>query len=143
MRAGEKIKSFFSRTIHTRFIELHMGMLTLGMLLCVLGILMPAFLTEGDMGIYTTLRGALAEDNPTQLLYAAVLLLILNSLRSAPHYLGLLLLMESWKTERHRWGFFFLKYLVAFFLLLAVYQLVYEIYGIRYVVEFPALVVLF
>ena len=88
MRAGGKIKSFFSRTIHTRFIELHMGMLTLGMLLCVLGILMPAFLTEGDMGIYTTLRGALAEDNPTQLLYAAVLLLILNSLRSAPHYLG-------------------------------------------------------
>ena len=142
MRAGGKIKSFFSRTIHTRFIELHMGMLTLGMLLCVLGILMPAFLTEGDMGIYTTLRRALAEDNPTQLLYAAVLLLILNSLRSAPHYLGLLLLMESWKTERHRWGFFILKYLVAFFLLLAVYQLVYEIYGIRYVVEFPALVVL-
>lgn len=142
MRLYEKLRLFFSQTVQLRFIKLHLGTLALGLCLCLLGILMPAFLKEGDLGIYITLRVALSNQDTTELLHTAVLLLILNSLRSAPHYLGILLLMESGNSERHHWGLFLLKYLCAFFLLLGVYQLVYEIYGIRYVVEPPALIVL-
>lgn len=142
MCAYGRLRSFFSHTVQLRFIRLHVGKLMLGFCLCLLGILMPAFLKEGDLGIYITLRNALVDADAMRLLHAAVLLLLLNSLRSAPHYLGILLLMESVRTERHQWGFFFFKYLLAFFLLLGVYQLVYDIYGIRYVVEPPALIVL-
>ena len=111
MRAGEKSDRSSAR-LYALYRAAY-GHADAGDASCVGGILMPALLTEGDMGIYTTLRGALAEDNPTQLLYAAVLLLILNSLRSAPAYRAKVL-MESWKTERHQVGGFSFKMQLRF-----------------------------
>ena len=115
----------------------------LGLSLCVLGMVLPAFLTETRFGIYDMLRNALSGLSESGVLSAAMSLLLLNSLRSTPHYLGLLFIMESIRAGRLRWGLFILKYTLAFFLLLGDYQLIYQLYGIRFVVELPLYVYLF
>lgn len=142
MRAYEKLRSLFSRTIHLRALTVRLDEFLLGLSLCVLGMVLPAFLTETRFGIYDMLRNALSGLSESGVLSAAMSLLLLNSLRSTPHYLGLLFIMESIRAGRLRWGLFILKYTLAFFLLLGDYQLIYQLYGIRFVVELPALVVL-
>lgn len=132
----------FSRAAGGYSLSIRPGGLLLGFLLIALGLCMPALLTEGDLGIYAALRAALNGHDHLELLRAAVLLLALNCLRSAPHYVGLLMLMEACTIKKGGADLVVFKYVLAFFLLVGLYRLIDVFYGIQYVVEFPALIVL-
>lgn len=59
-----------------------------------------------------------------------------------PFYIGILLLSQAVYFEPPNYILSGLKYLLSFVILIGLYRLVWMIYGIRYVVKLPAILVL-
>ena len=62
--------------------------------LIVLGLVMPALVTVHDFGIIPLIHQAILEGDSGYLLMATAKLVLLNTLRALPHYLGVFLLAE-------------------------------------------------
>ena len=69
--------------------------LLLGLGLVVLGLWMPAILNVRNFGILETMYHALVTFEKIDLMLAALKLVILNSLRGIPHYVGVFFMAES------------------------------------------------
>ena len=76
-------------------VQINMGLLLAGLVLQVVGLIVPAFLTVEDFGIYETLTRAIREEREFYVLAAAMEMIALNTCRAVPHYLGTFFLAES------------------------------------------------
>lgn len=110
-----------------------------GCALIALGFAMPMFFTVQNFHILTLMQDALHTQDRLDLMMAALWLVVLNSLRAAPHYLGTFMAAESlefrWRT-RNLWA-------MNALLVVAVLQMTYwginTLHNIHYDFGLPAL----
>lgn len=115
--------------------------LTVGIMLILLGIMMPYFLNVENMNIYTDLQMACSGE-PQNIMFAAYKLVLLNGIRGFPHYLGVFLIVESVCLKRKGKEIRFIKTLMACSLIPLVYCIIEKIYLIRYDFGIPAILVI-
>lgn len=113
-----------------------------GCALIVLGLAMPSLLRVGNFHVYDDLHRALSEGQSIYLLTAALRLLLLNTLRAFPHYLGAFCVADSVRLigggKVYR-----LAYLPFIgLIILAVYKLIERFYGIQYDFGVPAVLMM-
>lgn len=115
--------------------------LSVGCVLIALGFAMPAFFTVQNFGIPELLHDALYWNDRLDLIVAALHLVILNSLRAFPHYLGVYMAAESlefrWR-DKNLWG---LNALLVVGVLQLTYWGIEAVYQIHYDFGLPALAV--
>lgn len=128
--------------LRRRRVTLLPGMLLTGLLLVGIGLLGPLFCTERGLRIYDYVHEALLTQDSGLLINASLRLVFMNTVRSMPIYLGILLLMECILIEPEHLGFSLVRYALSFVLLLGIYGLIYRFYGIAYTIELPAIFVL-
>ncbi len=105
--------------------------------LLALGLVLPLFVNVRSFKIYTLLNSAAESRDVGLLLVAAFLLVIMNSLRALPIYLGSYLLCSA-IFRKNRW--LFRGMVIA--IIIAVYYLTSWIYGVRYDFGIPSLMVI-
>ncbi|MDR0841265.1 MAG: HAMP domain-containing histidine kinase [Christensenellaceae bacterium] len=108
----------------------------IGACLLLLGLICPAFLTVRTFRIYPLINQSLLNDENGLLVIAAFLLIILNSVRAVPIYLGTFLVGSS--TIRNKWAF----RLFAPVVIMLEYMLVSFLYDIRYDFGFVSMLVI-
>jgi len=123
-------------------VEFNKKLLFQGIVLVAIGILLPSIITEEDFGIYLTAIKALKINDSGMLLKSAAKLVILNSMRAIPHYLGALIISESLTITHKDNKKYFIKGMLSFVIVLLVYHFIYKIYGIKYDFGFPSIIVI-
>jgi signal transduction histidine kinase len=136
--AGKLLPLFCNLDLH---IEQRSELIS-GVLLVLLGLAMPGFLTVHSIGIYDNLYFALEEGNSPYLLLAAFKLLAVNTIRALPHYLGAFFIADSIAVSRRGWVLTVLQMLILFPVILLVYQLIQIMYGLRYDFGVPAMLMI-
>lgn len=122
-----------NRALH----ELNQTMLWTGVVLLLMGIFAPMVLTVENFLIYDSIKMALDGWEKIYILLAALQLVILNTLRAVPHYLGAFFLAEAINgTTEKRWTP--LSIFAIFLAIPGVYFLIEAIYGIHYDLGIPA-----
>ena len=117
--------------------ELNRTMLWTGIVLLLVGIFAPMVLTVENFLIYDSIKMALDGWEKIYILVAALQLVILNTLRAVPHYLGAFFLAEAINgTTEKRWTP--LSIIAIFITIPGVYFLIEVLYGIRYDLGIPA-----
>jgi len=116
--------------IHIISVHFKMRVGVAAVLLILLGITLPLFITERSLGILEKMIEALMEDSASLLLSASMRLVFLNIVRSTPFYIGILLLSQAVYFEPPNYILSGLKYLLSFVILIGLYRLVWMIYGI-------------
>ena len=113
--------------------------MNLGICLILLGILLPLWITVDSMHVHEVLFGGLAADNQAQLLEAAFRLVMVNTVRGIPHYLGAFILAEAFIAtfdgKQQRW----VNVFTVVILIACVYQIIGILYDIHYDMGVPAL----
>lgn len=113
-----------------------------GCVLALLGVVGPAVIVEKQLGIYESLRFAMLQQSAGSLLIAMLKLVMMNVIRAVPHYLGAFLINESvhidWQGKRR----FIFNVVFTLFLIVLIYDVIYRIYGIRYDLGIPALLLI-
>ena len=122
--------------------EIEKPMFYMGIILVLIGLLMPLFLNVKLMGIYSDLSKATSEDEKIYVIIAALKLIFLNSIRAFPHYLGVFCIVESMDTSLIKEKGKIIKPLLVFFLIILVYYLIELIYGIKYDFGIPAVLII-
>ena len=116
--------------------------LIVGLGLILLGIMMPALLDINHFSVYPMLDKALALEEKTYVLQAAIHLLLLNTLRGLPHYLGAFYVVDTVNLYYHqrpqRW--FSIPLLTG--LVLLVYTLIAILFDIHYDLGVPMLLLM-
>ncbi len=139
MRDNDQGRSFPGELVHTAkdAARTNWGLLLAGILLIAAGISMPAFLTVRNFGVYRSLEDALRTGENIHILLAALKLVILNTVRAVPHYLGAFFLAEVINSSgvRYRFG---LSVLAVCLAVPGAYLIIKQIYGIRYDFGVPA-----
>lgn len=110
-----------------------------GLVLVVLGIVMPAIFNVHNFGIYHELYAALENEDSLYVLAAAGRLFALNVLRAYPHYLGAFYMIDALERENNRRIHRLFYIPVIYLLIAAVYVLIEKIYGIQYDFGVPML----
>lgn len=116
--------------------------LCLGLCLVGLGFFMPLFFTVANFNILGTLYSALTSRREIGLMYAALKLVTLNSLRALPHYVGVFLIAESLEFrigERICW---WINALLVVLALQLTYWGIEAIHGVHYDFGLPALLMM-
>lgn len=112
-----------------------------GIALVLAGILAPAVISYGVSGISRFIRKAASEGQNSYLLIAALRLVMLNSLRSFPHYLGAFLIIKAIRCDDRTVQL--VKTLVlSAVIILGVYFAIEKLYDIRYNFAVPAMLML-
>lgn len=114
------------------------GLMAAGLVMLIIGIVAPLFLTVESFGIYGTLNAAIQGEERIYVLLAALKLVGLNAIRAVPHYLGTFFLAEAINDWRVK-GRFLLSILAICVTIPGVYGLIEWIYGIHYDFGVPAL----
>lgn len=124
----------------TQMIHVWQGrnLLFIGVGLVVLGLLMPRFLTVESVGLYDTLEQAIYQYQEIYVLFAALKLVCLNTIRAFPQYLGVFLIVESF-AKQPRYQRTLLTALALGGIIPSVYFLIERIYGISYDLGIPAI----
>jgi len=115
--------------------------LTDGVVLLLLGLLVPVVINESGFGIYESLRNALDAGNPQLILLVATKLVLLNSIRAVPHYMGAFLISESVKIFYHGKRRFIFNIVLTFFTIWLVYVIIGQIYPFHYHFGIPAMLI--
>lgn len=116
--------------------------MAIGICLVLLGIVMPSFLHVGNMGIYTDLKQALGMGEKLYVILAASKLVLLNGIRSFPHYLGAFFIGEAVSLYRGGKEIRFMKTIMVCGVIPIVYVIIERIYHIRYDFGIPAILVI-
>lgn len=116
--------------------------LMVGSLLMITSMLMPMLINVDNFGIYPLLYDALEYNENEYMIYAALKLVALNSLRSMPHYLGAFLVGESFEFWHKEKRIAYARAIIASALVPVAYYLIYRIYGIRYDFGGPAIILI-
>lgn len=112
-----------------------------GIALMLLTFLMPMLFNVQSFGVTDHLERALAQRDKAELLDAALRLVMLNSLRSVPHYVGIFFISESVGPRRLKVYRGVLSAALIFVLLPLTYRCVELLHGIRYDFGIPAICV--
>lgn len=112
-----------------------------GAVLIVLGILSPAALTVSTFKIPELINRAVVEYQTGYLMEAGLLLVLLNTIRSLPHYLGTFLILQS-VTLKKPAAQFFKNIVLSLLIISGVYFAIEIIYGIRYDFAIPAMLMI-
>ena len=120
-------------------LECSRSMLVRGCLMVLLGILCPLLVTAEGMGIYADLQAVLISGDVGTLLWLALRLVFLNSLRAIPHYLGAFMISDSLTLYAGGRRAFWLNILLTPTLILLVYNVIYFFYHIHYDFSWPAM----
>lgn len=112
-------------------IELDSRYLTAAFCLMLVTALMPIFFTEQRFHIYEYIFRALESGNIGILMEGAFRLLILNIVRSAPDYLGMLMVMEGIHITWNQKNIPFIKIPICFLLHIILYYIINRVYEIR------------
>lgn len=125
-----------------RAVKINLRELLIGTLLMGLSLLLPMVVHVDNFGIYPMLFSAISHQEKTDVVYAALRLVALNSIRSLPHYLGAYLIGESmdfaYREKTIRW----LRLLIVCVMIPPVYFLIEKIYHIRYDFGGPAILLI-
>lgn len=116
--------------------------MTVGVLLVLLGIVMPSFFHVGNMRIYYDLQQALVTGEKLYVMLAAFKLVLLNGIRSFPHYLGAFFIAEAVALWHKGKEIRLMKALVVSGVIPLVYIIIEEVYQIRYDFGMPAVLVI-
>lgn len=116
--------------------------LIIGGVLVALGIAMPAILDISGFRIYPTLFKALETGETYYVLLAAFKLVMLNSIRSFPHYLGAFFLGEGIRIRRGDKEIKLVKSLVICGVIPIIYVIIELIYHIHYDFGIPAILLI-
>lgn len=112
-----------------------------GLVLIALGLAAPALLPASAFRIYETTELAAREWQDSYLLVAALKLVLLNSLRSFPHYLGTFLVIQAIQIDGK--VFQIVKNVVlSSAIILLIYYLIELLYGVRYDFAIPAVLII-
>ena len=120
-------------------LECNRSMLVRGCLMVLLGVLCPLLMTTENLGIYADLQSVLLSGDVSLLLWLALRLVFLNSLRAIPHYLGAFMISDSLTLYVGGRRSFSLNILLTPSLILLVYNVIYWIYHIHYDFSWPAM----
>ncbi len=110
-----------------------------GCILAALGVAGPALIMEEMLGIYDDLTAAMLSERGSDLILAAIKLVVMNVIRMIPHYLGAFLINESVHIYYHGKKRFTLNTVFTMFLIILIYDMIYWLYGIRYDLGVPAI----
>lgn len=113
-----------------------------GCILALLGVAGPAIIMESRLGIYETLRAGMMEDRASFLIIAALKLVMMNVICAVPHYLGAFLINESVHIYLYGKKRFAFNIVFTLSLIVLIYDVIYRIYGIRYDLGIPALLLI-
>lgn len=103
----------------------------IGLLLVAVGVFVPSVISYGTSGISYYIQQAAHEGQSSYVLIAALRLVMLNSLRSFPHYLGAFLVIKAIRCENRTLSL--IKTLVlSVLIVLGVYFAAEKLYDIRY-----------
>lgn len=112
-----------------------------GFLLLALGLLMPAIFPQAVYGIIGQIERAAGNLDTGRAMAASVLLVLLNTIRSLPNYLGCFLVIQSVRTVPGSRTL--LKNIIFTVIIIpAMYFLIERIYGIRYDFAVPAVLMI-
>jgi len=116
--------------------------LLLGAGLVLTGVFAPLAFNIGNFGISRLLHESIVEANTGKLILAAFKLVILNSIRALPHYLGAFIIAESitvvYKDRALNW----MRGFLAVLIIPVVYRLIYYVHGFNYDFGIPAFIAL-
>lgn len=115
----------------------------IGVILVFLGLTAPLIINVSNFGIIPLLENSILNSDTGDLMLAAFKLVILNSLRALPHYLGAFIIAESVIITLNGSITYWLRGFVALIIIPVVYKLVYYIYNIGYDFGVPAVVAVF
>jgi len=117
--------------------------LLIGILLVLLGIIAPLIINVDNFGIIPLLESSILNSDSGDLLLAAFKLVILNSLRALPHYLGAFIIAESIIITLDGSITYWLRGFVALIIIPSVYKIIFWIYNISYDFGVPAFIAVF
>lgn len=114
-----------------------------GIILVLVGIIAPFVINVQNFGIYDMLSSSVRNNDKSELVMAAFRLVILNSIRGLPHYLGTFLIAESIDISLKGKKIPHVKGVIAIIIIPLVYALIHQIHDIRYDLGIPASIVIF
>lgn len=114
-----------------------------GLILVILGICMPWFLTINTLGIPQQAYYSIATNDKLALWMAAIKLAALNSVRAFPHFLGAFIISESIEVDSSYKMTNWLKSSVVCLIIPPVYYIIGKLHHIRYDLGIPAFSVIF
>ena len=123
-------------------LEYDRRLLVRGALLVIAGLLCPLLITEELFGIYEVLRQTLETEEPGRLLSSALRLVLLNSVRATPIYLGAFMLSDALTVRWRGHRLFFLNIILTAGVVALVYRLVYILFHIQYDFGISALILI-
>lgn len=113
--------------------------LKIGILLVIIGILMPLLVDVYSLDIYKTLEYSIQFNDTLYFIFSALLLVFLNSIRAYPHYIGAFFISESIKLKGDAIISRYSKSIIIAIIIPIVYLIVSFIYqSINYHFGFPA-----
>ena len=113
-------------------LECDRRVLARGVLLVLVGLICPLLVTEELFGIYRELQRALAGEELGLLLSAALRLVLLNSVRATPIYLGAFMLSDALTARWRGRRIFVLNIVLTAGVVALVYQLVDPLFHVQY-----------
>lgn len=114
----------------------------LGLILVIIGIWAPDFINIENFKIYDLIRNSITERDKSLLIMASFRLIILNSIRGLPHYLGTFIIAESIELTLNEKRTNVIKTIFVIIIIPAVYAIINVIHHIRYDFGIPALIVI-
>lgn len=118
-----------------KFLRKNRKLLT-GIGLILVGLAGPLVLNVKTFGVLQSLQSALSGASSTHIVSASVKLVLLNTIRALPIYLGAFVLVEGLLPKRR----FLTDAMVPTVLIVAIYYLIQFIHGIKYDFRAPALI---
>lgn len=115
--------------------------LVAGCILLALSFAMPVLLTVQNFHILDGLRIALTQQNTLSLVIAAISLVVLNTLRAAPHYIGSFMVAESLEFHWGKRNLWAVNALLVVGLLQVTYEGINTMHQIHYDFGLPAMMV--
>lgn len=132
---GDRVKSIPSVKVKKRH-------LLLGAFLVLSGVFAPLIFNVGNFGISDLLHESIVEADSGKLILAAFKLVILNSIRALPHYLGAFIIAESITVTFRGKNLNWMRGFLAILIVPVVYRLIFYIYGFNYDFGIPAFIAL-
>ncbi|NLU09886.1 MAG: HAMP domain-containing histidine kinase [Tepidanaerobacter acetatoxydans] len=115
--------------------------IVLGIFLVILGVMAPYIINVYNFGIYDLLASSIREQDKNDLIIAAFKLVILNSIRCLPHYIGTFIISESIAVYLKDKILSFINSGIVLIIIPTVYHMINHVHGIHYDLGIPALIV--
>ncbi len=110
-----------------------------GVALVLVGFIMPSLFNVENLGVTDALMKALTEIEKTDLMEAALRIVLLNSIRAVPHYIGVFFIGESITFKQLRRFRYLITALLTFIILRLTYLGIEGLYQIHYDFGIPAI----